>query len=84
MALDSCDAPSSRDRYHTLAVISLVGLPDTAPATICVGAFALLQEATLKASGQFLPNASQVNRWPISLLRVAMVLLFAFLFLLLK
>ena len=70
----------------TIAVgaISLVGLPDTAPLTICVTVIALLQLAALKASRQFVPGASQVNRRPIMLLRVAMVFLFAFLFLLMK
>jgi len=70
----------------TIAVgaISLVGLPDTAPLTICVTVIALLQLAALKASRQFVPGASQVNRRPIMLLRVALVFLFAFLFLLMK
>jgi len=70
----------------TIAVgaISVVGLPDTAPLTICVTVVALLQLAALKASRQFVPGASQVNRRPIMLLRVAVDLLFAFRFLLRK
>jgi len=67
-----------------IAAISLVGLPDTAPATVCSTVFALLQVAALKASRQFVLGASQIKRWPIRVLRVAMVLLFAFLFLLMK
>ncbi len=67
-----------------IAAISLVGLPDTVFATISVTVLALLQVAALKASRQFVVGASQVNRWPINLLRGVMVLLFAFLFLLMK
>jgi hypothetical protein len=67
-----------------IAAISLVGLPDTAPVTICGTVFALLQVAALKASRQFVLGTSQVKRWPTTALRVAMVLFFAFLFLLLK
>ncbi|MGB6632202.1 MAG: hypothetical protein WBE52_13265, partial [Terriglobales bacterium] len=67
-----------------IAAISLVGLPDTAPATISITVFALLQVAALKASRQFVFGASPANRWRIRLLRVAMVFLFAFLFLLMK
>jgi hypothetical protein len=67
-----------------IAAISLVGLPDTAPATICVTIFALLQVAALKASRPFVLGASRVQPWPITALRVAMVFLFAFLFLLMK
>ena len=67
-----------------IAAISLVGLPDTAPATIYVTVFALLQVAALKITRQFVSTASHVRQWPISVLRVAMVLLFAFLFLLVK
>jgi hypothetical protein len=67
-----------------IAAISLVGLPDTAPATIYVTVFALLQVAALKITRQFVSTASHVRQWPISVLRVAMVLLFAFLFLLMK
>jgi hypothetical protein len=67
-----------------IAAISLVGLPDTVLATICVTVFALLQVGALKASRQFVPGASHVQRWPIRVLRVAMVFLFAFLFLLMK
>jgi hypothetical protein len=65
-----------------IAAISLVGLPDTARATICVTVLALLQVAALKASRQFVFGASHVQQWPIRVLRVAMVFLFAFLFLL--
>jgi hypothetical protein len=68
----------------TIAAISLVGLPDTAPATICVGIFALLQVAALKASRQFVLGRSRVQPWAITVFRVAMVFLFAFLFLLMK
>jgi hypothetical protein len=67
-----------------VAVISLVGLPDTAPVTISVTVIALLQVAALKASGQFVLGGSQVKSWPIKLFRLAMVFLFAFLFLLMK
>lgn len=67
-----------------IAAISLVGLPDTAPASIFVTIFALLQVAALKASRQFVFGASNVQQWPIRVLRVAMVFLFAFLFLLMK
>ena len=67
-----------------IAAISLVGLPDTAPATIYVTVFALLQVAALKITRRFVSTASHVRQWPISVLRVAMVLLFAFLFLLVK
>jgi hypothetical protein len=67
-----------------IAAISLVGLPDTAPATISVTLVALLQMVALQGSRQFVLDPSQVKEWPITLLRVAMVFLFAFLFLLMK
>ena len=81
-----------RATHQALAIVTvaitgtifLVGLPDTTPATICVGIFALLQVAALKASRQFIVDASHVRPWQVRTLRVAMVFLFAFLFLLMK
>ena len=67
-----------------IAAISMVGLPDTAPATIFVTVIAVLQLAALKASGQLVSASSRVQRGPIRVLRVAMVFLFAFAFLLMK
>jgi hypothetical protein len=67
-----------------IAAISLVGLPDTAPATICVTVFTLLQLVALRTTRLFVPTASTVRQWPIKVFRVAMVFLFAFLFLLVK
>jgi hypothetical protein len=67
-----------------IAVISLVGLPDTAPATIFVTVLALLQLVALKASRQLICDSPHVQRGPIRVLRVAMVFLFAFAFLLMK
>jgi hypothetical protein len=67
-----------------IATISLVGLPDTAPVTISMTVFGLLQVAALKASKQFVRDASKVNQWPIKIVRVALVFVFAFLFLLMK
>jgi hypothetical protein len=70
----------------TLAIsaLSIVGLPDTAPALIYVGVLAVLQLAALKATRQFVSNPSHVRQWPIPVLRVAMVLLFTFAFLMRK
>ena len=67
-----------------IAAISLVGLPDTAPLTICVTVLALLQVAALRATCQFVTSVSHLRQWPIRVLRVAMVFLFAFVFLLMK
>ena len=67
-----------------IAAILLVGLPDTASATICVTVLAVLQLAALKASRKFAFGPLQAQRWPIRALRVAMVFWFAFVFLLMK
>ena len=67
-----------------IAAILLLGLPDTAPAVIFATVLGLLQVATLKVVRKFVSMSSPVRQWPISVLRVAMVFLFAFVFLLMK
>ncbi|MGC2245965.1 MAG: hypothetical protein WA609_05125 [Terriglobales bacterium] len=68
----------------TIAVVSLVGLPDTVRVTICIVIMASLQLAVLKVTGKSLLRAPGGAHWPITALRLAMVFLFAFVFLLLK
>jgi hypothetical protein len=81
MALDSCDPPSSLDRY-------LDRCGDIAGGTARHGSRHhlrhCLQLAALKATRQFVSDPSHVRQWPIRVLRVSMVFLFAFVFLLMK